>query len=82
LRIPFPKTELMVAGVSANVQAIIGWLPTAKFKVEAWVKSCWIYVGNSNTGARFIRLFRFPFSNQSIDCSTHRFIRRLVQWAK
>jgi hypothetical protein len=44
----------------AMAQAVSRWLPTAVARVRSQVKSCGIRGGQSGTGARFLRVLRFP----------------------
>jgi hypothetical protein len=43
-----------------TVQAVSRWLPTAAARVRARVRSCGICGGQSDTGADFLRVLRFP----------------------
>jgi hypothetical protein len=46
----------------AIAQAVIRRLLTSAARVRAQVRSCGICGGQSGTGARFLRVLRFPFS--------------------
>jgi hypothetical protein len=49
----------IVAG-RAIAQAVSRWLPRATAQVRALVRSCGICGGQSDTGAGFLRVLRFP----------------------
>jgi hypothetical protein len=44
----------------ALAHAVSRWYPSSAAQVPAWVKSCGIWVGQSGTGAGFLRVLQFP----------------------
>jgi hypothetical protein len=54
------KLYCLGRGIAQAVNRWDRWFPTTAVRVRALVRTCWIYVGQSGTGAGFLRVLWFP----------------------